>query len=154
MALLRKKGSGAARLRPGEKGFRMDTETLKLIRELPEGLMEPNARFGKTVVRVPELPNLDGVRVLRLGLHIAEQRGKNWIPDHGAALGQRMPETGRYEMSGNEALRYMAGETIDGDARGWTVMTYRGLALGWGKGSDGVIRNHYPKGLRNGKLII
>ena len=154
VALLRKKGSGEARLRSGEKSFRMDPETLKLIRELPEGLMEPNARCGKTIVRVPEIPNLGGVRVLRLGLHIAEQRGKNWIPDHGAALGLRMPETGRYEMCGSEALRYLAGETIDGEARGWTLMTYRGLAMGWGKGSDGVIRNHYPKGLRNVKLII
>ena len=152
-ALLRKKGRGEAHLRSGEKAFRMDAETVKMIRELPEGLTAPNRRFGKTVVRVPEIPDLDGIRVLRLGLHIAEQRGKNWIPDHGAALGQRMPETGRFEMNGSEALKYLGGETIEGDARGWTVMTYRGLALGWGKGSDGMIRNHYPKGLRNGKLI-
>ena len=52
-----------------------------------------------------------------------------------------------------DAARYMAGEEIPGETKGWTMIRYRGLILGWGKGSGGVIKNHYPKGLRNQKLI-
>lgn len=39
-------------------------------------------------------------------------------------------------------------EVLQGVARGWTLMKTDGFALGWGKASGGVIKNHYPKGLR------
>ena len=32
--------------------------------------------------------------------------------------------------------------------RGFVLPTLAGLAQGWGKVSDGVMKNHYPKGLR------
>ncbi len=152
VSLLRKRGSGAAGLPAGEGLFRMDGEMRKMLPRLPEGLPLPNACFGRTAVRLGDIPDLDGIRVLRLGLHLAELRGKNWVPDHAAALGPDWPGIRRTDVSGPEALRYLAGETLEGDAKGWTVMTYQGLSLGWGKGSDGMIRNHYPKGLRNGRL--
>ena len=43
---------------------------------------------------------------------------------------------------------YLAGEELRGDATGWTLVTAGGLSLGWAKGSGGVLKNHYPKGLR------
>ncbi len=42
----------------------------------------------------------------------------------------------------------MNGETISSEKTGWILMSYQGLVLGWGKGSAGMIKNHYPKGLR------
>ena len=41
------------------------------------------------------------------------------------------------DLSPEEAIRYTAGETIRGGADGWTLMRYRGLIIGWGKGSEG-----------------
>ena len=52
-------------------------------------------------------------------------------------------------MNEKEALRYAAGETIPGEPEGWVLMKYRGMVLGWGKGSQGILKNHYPKGLRS-----
>ena len=52
------------------------------------------------------------------------------------------------ELSREEALRYLGGEVLEGGMRGWGVLRYRRCALGWGKGSGGQIKNHYPKGLR------
>ena len=42
----------------------------------------------------------------------------------------------------------ISGEVLEGEMRGWGLLRYRRCALGWGKGSGGQIKNHYPKGLR------
>ena len=57
------------------------------------------------------------------------------------------------ELSAEQAAAYMSGETIDGEASGWVLLRYKGLAVGWGKGSGGTIKNHYPKGLRGSRFI-
>ncbi len=45
--------------------------------------------------------------------------------------------------------KYLHGEVIDADIPGgWCAVLYKGLVLGGGKCVDGVIKNHYPKGLR------
>lgn len=43
---------------------------------------------------------------------------------------------------------YLGGAEIEGDARGYVGVAAGGYVLGGGKGSGGVIKNHYPKGLR------
>ena len=58
-----------------------------------------------------------------------------------------------FEMTAETAARFIAGEEIPGAAKGWTLMRYRGLILGWGKGSGGTIKNHYPKGLRKEHIL-
>lgn len=45
--------------------------------------------------------------------------------------------------------KYLHGEVIDANIQnGWCIVCYEGLPLGGGKAVDGVIKNHYPKGLR------
>ena len=46
---------------------------------------------------------------------------------------------------------YLRGEEIknDSDERGWCAVLYLGATIGGGKISGGVVKNHYPKGLRN-----
>ena len=118
------------------------------------GIPGPNARRGDTLIRVPECPPLRGIRVFRAGLQIAEIRGKNLIPEHAAALGFPQDTRIRTEtLDAERTVRYIAGEEIPGTAAGWTVLTYRGLALGWGKGSSGTLKNHYPKGLRKDRIL-
>lgn len=48
-----------------------------------------------------------------------------------------------------EALRFFAGEAIAREGEnGWTLTTFEGLSLGWGKQVDGALKNHLPRGLR------
>jgi NOL1/NOP2/fmu family ribosome biogenesis protein/precorrin-6B methylase 2 len=152
-ALLRKKGSGE-KARFGIPFAPPDREAARVLRETVPGLQEPNATFGNTLIRIPECPEMKGIRVLRAGLHLAEARGKILIPDHAAALGGRIdndvPVT---ELGREDAARYLSGLSVEGDAGGWTVLRYRGLPLGWGKGSGGQIKNHYPKGLRKERIL-
>lgn len=109
--------------------------------------------FGKTLISISELPDLKGIRAMRIGLHLAEVKGKVAIPDHASALCFRISGIKTVDLEPEEATRYMAGETIQRDTEGWILLRYRGLAVGWGKGSDGIIKNHYPKGLRCGHLM-
>lgn len=45
--------------------------------------------------------------------------------------------------------KYLHGEVIEADIQnGWCAVCYEGLVLGGGKCVDGMVKNHYPKGLR------
>ena len=152
-ALLRKKGD-APRVRFTIPFPVPDRQAAELLRRSVPGIPEPNAMFGNRLVRVPECPEMKGVRILRAGLQLAEPRGKNPVPDHAAAVS--VPDGGEKQtaaLDATQAAAYIAGGEVPGDAEGWTVLTYRGLALGWGKGSGGTFKNHYPKGLRRSRIL-
>ena len=95
---------------------------------------------------------MKGVRVLRAGLCagsiVGLDRGRGrFEPDHALALCAGA-EIRSLDVDYDSAVAYLKGETLPCDLRGWHTVTYCGLALGWGKASDGVMKNHYPKGLR------
>lgn len=98
-----------------------------------------------------EMERLDGLRVLRTGLLLAHAEGKRSEPDHALAMALRPEEAARTaELTQEQALSYQAGEALMlGELEnGYTLLTHCGVSLGWGKQSGGVMKNHYPKGLR------
>ena len=97
----------------------------------------------------PPLPcALDGMRVLRAGLLLGEIVKGRFVPAHALAMAAGLPLRQRVELSAPDALRYLHGETLPTDTVGWCAVTHAGLALGLGKGTDGILKNHLPKGLR------
>ena len=52
------------------------------------------------------------------------------------------------DLSVEEARRYVNGQTVACEERGYGVVAVEGVPLGWIKSSDGIGKNHYPKGLR------
>ena len=49
------------------------------------------------------------------------------------------------------ASAWIRGEAIpvgEEQENGWTLVMIDGCAAGWGKVSGGMLKNHYPKGLR------
>ena len=121
-------------------------------KQFPE-LPKATHLFGRTLAAVPSLPDMKGIKVLRTGLHLGEVKGKAAVPDHAAALCFRTDGMLSIDLSSGDAVKYMAGETLPGDIQGWVLLRYRNMVLGWGKGSDGIIKNHYPKGLRRIRLL-
>ena len=107
-------------------------------------------RFGQTVCAVPDgLPALRGLRVLRAGLALAQSRGDRFEPEHAWALAsESAAQTADFAEDDPRLVKYLQGQAIPGDRRGWTLVTVNGLSLGWAKGSDGLLKNHLPKGLR------
>ena len=53
-------------------------------------------------------------------------------------------------MTDAETERYLKGETFacDGALKGWVLLTTHGFSIGFGKAGGGLMKNHYPKGLR------
>lgn len=104
--------------------------------------------MGGMVCPPEEVPPIDGIKVLRLGLSLGRAKGRVFAPDH--ALSMAVPFRRQLPLSEKDALLYLHGEELpaDAQARGYAAVTYHGLQLGIGKVSDGRLKNHYPKGLR------
>ena len=154
IAKLRREESAESQPAMEETFVKLSGEETRAIKDTVPGMPEPTGRLGHILFYLPGAPEVSGLQVLRMGLHIGEIRERRFIPDHASALCAFPPEASVTVLSEEEALRYMAGESIAGEAKGWTLMSWKGLILGWGKGSEGRIRNHYPKGLRNGRMEI
>lgn len=90
------------------------------------------------------------LHVVRLGLNMGIVRKDRIEPSHSLAMALTKDEVLRsVELTKDEALAYRHGEEIRRETpNGWTLMCYEGVSLGWGKASNNVIKNHYPKGLR------
>ncbi len=97
----------------------------------------------------PDLPFLQGVRILRAGMQVLEQKGRQWKPAHHLAMCLAASEFPyAEELSQEEAARYLNGQTVACKQKGYGVVTVEGIPLGWIKASEGMGKNHYPKGLR------
>jgi NOL1/NOP2/sun family putative RNA methylase len=132
---------------------------LQYVPDLKLGIGEP-LLFGEQLYWLPYALNcsfhgeyLQGLKVLRPGLHLGTIKKNRIEPAHSLALAmpkQSQSNPYHFTASSQEIYHYLRGEAIQGDHRqnGWMLMTVDGFALGWGKESDGQIKNHYPKGLR------
>lgn len=139
--------------------YRWQQETLpQLSSILPEGYFQ---YFGDELYLVPKaMPSLQGIKVLRTGLHLGTRKKNRFEPSHALAKylkPQYVPSC--YHCDDEEAIRYLHGETLQPDSadsdrnsgqtpQGWTVLCYKQYPLGWVKASQGILKNHYPKGLR------
>lgn len=108
--------------------------------------------FGEHVYLVPaQMIPLQGLTILRPGLHVATQKKNRFEPAHALALHLSPGKTDRcYEMTKEQARCYLRGETFSCDAslKGWTLLVIDGYTIGFGKAGGGQMKNHYPKGLR------
>lgn len=113
----------------------------------------PYIRFGEQLYQIPEqMPGLRGLKVLRPGLHLGTVLKNRFEPSHALALALRPEEvTHTWNLDGNsvEALNYLKGGTFPAEGeKGWYLITVDGYSVGWGKLAGGIMKNHYPKGLR------
>lgn len=141
------------------------------MKELPSLLLE-----GSYLYQVqPGLPYMTGLNVLRPGWWLGVVRpvrekrvhqekpslGRDrkftgspsrFEPSHALALGLDSEDVARkIDLPANDPQvnAYMRGESIiSAGEDGWVLVCVDGYPLGWGKRVNGVVKNHYPKGLR------
>ena len=100
------------------------------------------------------LPALAG-NVLRAGLELGTFDAKRFTPAHALAMAVSAEEVrSRFELSDAECVRWLRGETLSREGRGWGIVTWRGQSLGLCKAAGGVLKNHYPKGLRDSRVVL
>jgi NOL1/NOP2/sun family putative RNA methylase len=100
----------------------------------------------------PGVPDTRGLRLLQPGWHIGHLRRDRFEPSHALALALPAEAFARrldLPAADPRLMAYLRGETLaaEGDD-GWLVVCVDGFPLGWGKRVKGVIKNHYPGGLR------
>lgn len=130
-------------------------------------------RFGEQLYLGPvDMPALKGLKVLRPGLHLGTIKKNRFEPSHALALALKSGKVKQYLTlcaGGNRVKQYLSGMTItipdeeenlvvqEGktgrklpDAKGWCLICVENYSLGWGKLAGGIMKNHYPRGLRKG----
>ncbi|WP_026679076.1 MULTISPECIES: RsmF rRNA methyltransferase first C-terminal domain-containing protein [Fictibacillus] len=109
--------------------------------------------FKNQLYALPEnCPSLEGMKVVRPGLHLGELKKNRFEPNHALSHALR-PDEFKYSCSfhpdDDAWKKYLRGETLEtGKDRGWMAVTIENFPLGWGKETKGILKNFYPKGLR------
>ena len=149
-ALLRRKSEAEALISQDRSLPKPDKVQLSILRAFCREAPAPTAVYGDTLVALPDCPDLTGLRVLRVGLHLGTVRGKLFLPDHAWAVCDQPPAFPRVSVTEKQAESYQHGDAmpVTVTVSGFVLPELKGLALGWGKVSDGMMKNHYPKGLR------
>lgn len=154
VALLIKKGTATVDFQRTEKGI-IEKECREWMEFKEHNLRKSYEgtylKFGDQLFLVPEgCPPLKGLKVLRAGLHLGTVKKNRFEPSHGLALSLKPEEMIKScEVDGETAKRYLQGQTfaVDGE-KGWHLICVDGYSIGFGKLSGGMMKNHYPKGLR------
>lgn len=111
-------------------------------------------KIGNRKYYVPEMPvDLKGLRVLRSGLLLGEEKKNRFVSEETLPLALRKGEYDRVidlDQKDERVMRYLKGETLDisdlSVSDGMAVVCVDGHPLGFGKVMKGHLRNQYPKG--------
>lgn len=102
-----------------------------------------------------DLTALQNVLYLKnAGTQIGKLIGKDFVPSHDLALSVLIKEEVQsIDLGIEDALNFLRKETIDPtvnveNLKGWVLMRYKNVNLGWIKAMSNRINNYYPKELR------
>ena len=98
-----------------------------------------------------DLERIANLKLLRTGLHLGTFKKNRFEPSYALAMALKLAQAKNVcdLMDEEQAYQYLKGEALNLKAKkGWVLVGYQGYPLGFGKASEGLIKNHYPKGLR------
>jgi len=154
--LLRKKDGGAEGHTGETRRVRLSKEFWGLWRGFAEDVLsvdltEERLRVvGERLYYVPEEnPDFGRLRIVHPGVWLGTFKKERFEPAHPLALFLKPGEARNVldlPVDGRELRTYLRGESLSSDARGWTLVTVSGFGIGWGKGVQGTLKNHYPRG--------
>jgi NOL1/NOP2/fmu family ribosome biogenesis protein len=138
--------------RPKDLPKTIDKKQQALFPYTPE-VARKSLQWGERILWLPVeqalwAPLFKYMNVVQAGVSLGQFKGTQWVPAHASALAGMLPD-GMASVALNEeqALAYLRGQAIRlNDApKGWLVVTYRGLALGYCKNLGNRCNNYYPK---------
>ncbi len=119
--------------------------------------------FGDQLYLEPsDMPSPEGLKVIRPGLHLGTVKKDRFEPSHALALALDSSSVIlSYDLASDcpEIRQFLNGQTIRPatdmqgqrellSKKGWCLITCDGYSTGWAKLAGGMLKNHYPKGLR------
>ena len=130
------------------KDIKQNPDFIKFVKDTLNVDIKYNLVFGDNLYLSP-ITKLDGLKVVRPGLHLGELKKNRFEPSHSLALALKKEDFKNIEeLTEAEAENFIKGLTIASNKVGWGVACVNGYPIGWFKGDGSVGKNHYPKGLR------
>ncbi len=94
----------------------------------------------------------DKLRIKKAGIRLGKLAKKDIIPEHELAMSLILNNNfSTVELSYQEAISFLKRENnllLDKGLKGWNLVQYQGLALGWGKWMPGRMNNYLPQNLK------
>ena len=139
-----------------QKNSKTKNDGEKLYREFEKDFLNVNLDgefllFGENLYLKPKGIDIDKIKTVRAGLHLGICRKNRFEPSHALCLALNKEDFKNsidFPCDSDILKKYLMGETIDCDKKGWCAVTVDGFPIGWGKASNGVLKNHFPKYLR------
>ncbi|MDR7810266.1 RsmB/NOP family class I SAM-dependent RNA methyltransferase [Lacrimispora sp.] len=168
LAVLKRSEDGISEKKQTKPEFCSDKSVIKevemflkdlLVNPAPLLLRKEYILFGDQLYLIPpEMVDFKGLKIIRPGLHLGTVKKNRFEPSHGFALFLKKEEVNRFidlPADGEEIIKYLKGETLAGETslslgnkKGWVLVNTDGYSIGFAKLAGGILKNHYPKGLR------
>ena len=117
--------------------------------------------FGDQLYLIPDnMPGIKGLKVMRPGLHLGTVKKDRFEPSHALALALKADSAKlsvNFDSASLEIQQFLNGQSIRisseerpelAGKKGWCLVCCDGYSIGWCKLAGGMLKNHYPKGLR------
>ena len=149
--------TGANSYGAAEYAYKPDKQVEPLAKALYQELFcdEPGwfVRVKDRILMLPdELPDISGLGVVRAGVEFGELKKNRIEPAHGIFMASRAEDCRSVLALSYDDPRvyaFLRGEEIEAEGcKGYTAVAVEGVTMGFGKASNGVLKNKYPKGLR------
>lgn len=154
MALLQKKQAEPSKIRydkskPNDE-IRIVSKFIKdNLKENPPGRI---TKIGNRYYLAVSDVDMSKLNINTNGVELGEVTKGRFEPYHHffKALGKYFNNILKLDVNDSRVLKYLVGEEIEADIpNGYGVIEIDGLYLGGFKATNGHLKNHYPKGLRN-----
>lgn len=94
------------------------------------------------------------IGVIKMGVEVLTKKGNRYEPLHNAFTAcsiDNAKNVVNLDIDDQRLYKFLHGEEIvaDNDTKGYTLVCVENIPLGFGKTSNGMLKNKYPKGLRN-----
>ena len=110
-------------------------------------LYKYNDYFYISFIPLPDL----GRNIMKLGICVGEINNKRFKPCHNLYRSNLLTRKYKYtyNLNDNDYIEFVRGNEIKTNLdNGYYLLTYNDLSIGFGKCSNFIIKNKYPKGLR------
>lgn len=155
-----KSGRSSRHVRDDFRPIRLPGPVAEIFREYLPGVPLPEwwEKRGDLWIALPDdfrlLGDLSGIRSVSKGVAWGSVQGRHFTPAHGLAMTLRaaeVPNRLSWPAGAQEIDDWLRGKPLPAPSSaepGWVWIGVDEFPLGWGKISEGQVKNHYPKGLR------
>lgn len=156
-ARLRKKGEGYGSIIPYKNNQKIDDKVWdfydSLFVDRPFG--ENLALVGEKIIILPKNynRNIKNTGIIRAGIILGEIVKNRIEPHHSVFMAAQKNECRSavdFDLTSDEIKKFLHGEEIavPSEVKGYTAVCVNEITVGFGKASNGRLKNKYPKGLR------